>query len=174
MPLISAVLLAAAVAAPQAAPAAGSPYQLTAEQVRKCGAIALDRSQRIAELARQDKDLLAEQTTLQARQAELTAMAAKVNTKKPKEVAAYNAASAEFNAAMPAEHEKIVARNAYAATIDPLGEVYNRDCSHKSMNPADVAALPDEQRVLISAGAKTSTIMVPAPPPAPAKRRPRP
>lgn len=172
MPLISAVLFAAA--APQAASAAGSPYQLTAEQVRKCGAIALDRSQRIAEITRQDKDLLAEQTTLQARQAELIAMAAKVNKKKPKEVTAYNAASAEFNAAMPIQQKKVAARNAYAATIDPLVDAYNRDCSHKSMNPADVAALPDDQRALISAGAKTSTIMVPAPPPAPAKRRPRP
>lgn len=175
MPLISAVLLAAAAAAPQGAATGtpSSPYQLTAEQVRKCGATAADRTRLIAELDARDKDILAEQTTMMAQQAELTAGAAKVNTKKAKEVAAFNAKSDAYNKAVPEHQKKVAERNALAAQIDPLGDVYNRDCAHKSMNPADIAALPEDQRLLMTAGATTSTVTVPAPPEPAAKRRPR-
>lgn len=167
MLVLSALILAAA--PPQAAPV--YKYDLTGAQVSQCAGYALDRNQRVAELAKRDEVLLADQARLQARQAELTAMAKTVNTKKKKEVEAYNKASADFNAAVPANSKSVSDRNAYAATIPPVIEAYNTQCVKKSMNPTDVAALPEDQRLALTANTKTSTIMVPTPPAPPAKRR---
>lgn len=146
-------------------------YQMGAAQVRQCAAYALDRNQRTAELAKRDEVLLAEQAKLQARQAELTELAKTVNTKKKKDVEAFNAKSAEFNASVPVNSKNVQDRNAYAATIPPIIESYNAQCVSKAMNPADVNALPDDLRTALTANTKTSTIMVPAPPPAPKRRR---
>lgn len=159
MPVLFAIILAAA--PPQTAPA--YKYDLTGEQVHQCAGYALERNQRVAELAKRDEVLLADQTRLQARQAELTAMAKTVNTKKKKEVEAYNKASADFNAAVPINSKSVSDRNAYAATIPPVIEAYNTQCVKKSMNPTDVAALSEDQRLALTANTKTSTIMVPAP-----------
>lgn len=174
MPLMFAFLALAAPA--QAAPPTVAPpgtFQLGAAQVRQCATYALERNQRTAELAKRDEVLLAEQSRLQARQLELSETAKTVNTKKKKDVAAFNAASAEFNALVPVNSKNVADRNAYAATIPPLIASYNAECVSKSMNPVDVAALPDDLRTALTANTKTSTIMIPAPPPAPAPRRRR-
>lgn len=172
MPLMSIIVLAAAALPQTAGPA--SMYQLTGPQVRQCATYALERNQRTAELAKRDEVLLAEQAKLTARQAELTAMSTTVNTKKKKDVEAYNKASAEFNAAVPVNSKNVADRNAYAATIPPLVDSYNAQCVKKSMSPTDVAALPDDLRTALTANTKTSTIMMPAPAaPAPAPKRRR-
>lgn len=169
MPLMFAFL---ALAAPQVVAPPGT-YQLDAAQVRQCAGYALDRNQRDTELAKRDETLQAEQTRLVARQAELTELSKTVNTKKKKEVDAYNAKSNEFNALVPINSKNIADRNAYAATIAPIIASYNAQCVRRSMNPVDVNALPDDLRAALTANTKTSTIIVPAPPAPPGKRRPR-
>lgn len=161
MPLMIAVLLAAAVSR--------SPFQLSATEVGQCGARAVDRNRRFAELDRTDADLAAEQAGITARQAELLEQAKHIDTSKKKQVADYNAQSAAFNASIAAHHDKVVARNAANVELSALIDGYNASCAHKTMNPKDIAALPADQRAALSAGARTSTVMVPAP--GPTRRR---
>lgn len=142
--------------------AAQSPFQLTAAQVQQCGARAVERNRGVEELKTRDAALAAEQQALAARQAALIAQGGTVNRTKKKEVERYNAASAAFNADNDALRPRIAARNGLNQSISALVDAYNLNCAHKSMNPADVAALPPEQRDAISVGAKTSTIYVPA------------
>ena len=162
MPLLSTALLLTA--APQ------TPYQMTTAEVQRCGAQIVERNRQIAAFEQSDAALLAEQNDLATRQAALSAMAGKVDTKKKKDVADYNAMTTAFNTAVAAHHEKVVARNTAKDELPKLDAAYNASCSHRSMNPADVAALPADQRALMSAGAKTTTVMAPAPPAARRKR----
>ena len=161
MPMIIALSLVAA---------AASPYQLSAAEVRQCAALKLDVRQRTAAVTQSDIDLKAAQAALAARQAALTAQASTVNTKNKKEVEAYNASSASFNADVVALRPKVEARNAANNAIPPLLASYNSTCSHRSMNPKDIAALPDDLRQVLTEGSSSSTVMVPAAPKPPRRR----
>lgn len=162
MPLFAAMLAAAAVPAQ-------SPYQMTSAEVQQCGARVVERNRRIAALKQRDADLATAQAAMAARQTQLSAMAAGIDKTKKKDVANYNAMSSAYNTDVAALHDRIAARNAENGEIPALIDAYNAACAHRSMNPADVAALPEDQRTAMLAGAKTTTIMVPAP--APTRRR---
>lgn len=145
-------------------------YQLTTADVQACGAMAVERNDRVAELARRDAALEVERAGLKAQQADVEAQRAAVKTTNKKDVERFNALIVSANAANAAFRPKLDARNAYMAQSNAFIDSYNAKCAHRSFSPAALAALPADQRAAFGGNTTTHTIMVPADKP---KRTPR-
>ncbi|MEO5867049.1 MAG: hypothetical protein ABIS14_02000 [Sphingomonas sp.] len=156
------VTLAALVLAAAAQTVPPGTYQMNSAEVQACGAMAVERKARDAELNQRDAAIDAERTALQAKQAEVEAQRAAVKTTDKKQVAKFNVLIESVNAATTAFQPKLAARNAYLAENNAFVDSYNAKCAHRSFSPADLAALPADQREALSGNLTTHTIMVPA------------
>jgi hypothetical protein len=142
-------------------------YQMTSAEVQACGAMAVERTTRDAELARRDADLDAQRTALKAKQAEVEAQRAGVKTSNKKAVDKFNALIVSVNAATAAFQPQVDARNAYLTENQTFLASYNAKCANRSFSPADLAALPADQQAALSGHLTTRTIMVPVSKPKP-------
>ena len=143
--------------------AAPGLYKMARADVQACGAMAVERNERRAELASREAGVTKDSADLTARQAEVQAAAATVDKKNKKAIEQYNQQIDAANEMRSALQLKIAARDQYLAESNALTTSFNTKCSHRDFNPADLANLPAAQRAALGVNATTRTVKVKVP-----------